>query len=86
MSRYPKRHKLAVLAVSMAVGICAFAASYYAKSSEMTEWQRKQNVDVFAQKGTTKLKAQLDSASIGGAAFCGTAIILMLALKLSRKK
>lgn len=86
MKRYSRRFKFAVIAVSAAVGVCAYFAAYSAFEADMTEWQRTQKIDFSANTGSTKFKARIDALSVGGAAFCVCAAAAMATKKLFGKQ
>ncbi len=84
MKKYSKKEKLAVFTFSALVGLVVFSGSYYYFCEQLTDWQKSQKIDFSENSGSTKFKARLDSLSIGGLAFCASAITIM-ALKKFRK-
>lgn len=83
---FPTRQKLLLLAACAAAGIAAYLAAFAYFYAGMTPWQREQPIDFDAQTGSTKFKAHIDAAAIGGAAFCVSAVAITTAARLRRLK
>ena len=86
MKKYSRKQKFLLLLTSSAIGASVYAAAYSLNSAEMTEWQRAQKIDFKANTGATKFKAQIDSLSAGGIAFCLSAAAIIALKKLTEKK
>ena len=83
---FPAGQKLLLLACCAAIGIAAYLAAFAYFYSGMTPWQREQPIDFDAQTGSTKFKAHIDAAAIGGTAFCIGAVAITTAVRLRRTK
>ena len=80
--RFTKK-KLALLLISLVVGLNMGLAAYFYFSKDMTDWQREQLVDMSSEAGLTRAKIYADSATVGGVSFilCAGAILLFDKLK-----
>jgi len=86
MKKYPKKLKIAVFAAAFAVGAAVYFAAYAWFESQMTDWQKSQEISFEKNTGSTKFKAHVDALVLGGAAFCAASAASMLAAKIILKK
>ena len=72
------KRKFMLLAASFFIAAIAWLGAYSHLSSNMTDWQKNRPIDIKNDSGLTRAKVYIDCTSIAGAAFCASAIILVL--------
>lgn len=75
MRKTPVKRKLAALCASALFGLACAGGCYAYELGNMTDWQRAREIDFDKQTGSTKFRALVRAANVGGIAFCASAIL-----------
>ena len=86
MKKYMRRQKLLLFTVAALAGAGATFAAYEYNESQMTDWQKKQKIDLTANTGATELKSRIDALSVGGITFCAVAVAGVAIKKICERK
>lgn len=86
MKRVSASKKLAIISVSLAMGIAAGILSYCHFQKELTEWQKNQDISFERNTGSTKFNAIVKSVSVGFAGFGVTACGIIFCLRIKTLK
>jgi len=76
--QYSKKQKIITMLVCAAIALAAYFVSYSIFESHMSAWQKAQTMSYQDNTGSTKFKAHIDALSIGGIAFCASAIAIIV--------
>ena len=80
------KRKFMLLAASFFIATIAWLGAYSMLSQNLTQWQKNRPLDIKNNSGLTRAKIYMDCTSIAGAAFCASALALVLIDRRASKK